>query len=199
MSSIIKKIPNWLTYLRIALIPLFVVLMIDPTPRMNILATYVFIFASFTDYVDGVIARKFEGVSDFGKLLDPLADKILVMAGLVMLLAQLHDERGHAWVPGWMVVLVLAREIWITGLRGVAASEGVVVQAGGVGKLKSGFQMVGIVLLLLHDRPLSAFGLLVPYSCQLVGVNLLLISIFFSLWSAFEYTWEILLAKKGDK
>ena len=191
-----QRLPNWLTYLRLALIPVFVVLMIDPSPKMVFAAALIFVFASFTDYVDGIIARRFGGVSDFGKLLDPLADKILVMAGLVMLVAQRSDAYGTPWVPGWMVVLVLAREIWVTGLRGLAASQGVVVQAGATGKLKSGFQMFGITLLLLHDRPLSLLRL--DWSCQFVGLNLLLISIGFSLYSAAEYTWAILLEEKKD-
>ena len=197
-SSLIKKIPNWLTYLRLVLIPVFVILMIDPTRTMVLVAAWVFIAAAITDYVDGFIARKFSAVSDFGKLLDPLADKILVMSGLVMLLAQRSDENGTPWVPGAMVVLVLAREIWVTGLRGVAASRGLIVPAGGAGKIKSGFQMIAIVLLLLHDRPLSSLGIPVAWSCKFLGLNFLLISILFSLWSATEYTWSILVANRKE-
>src|SRR5262245_55607250 len=127
-----QNIPNILTFLRLALIPLFVVLMIDPNPELTHAATLVFIIAAFTDYLDGVLARKFSAVSEFGKLADPLADKILVMAALVMLVAQRSDVYGEPWVPGWMVVLILAREIWVTGLRAVAASRGVIVAASGM-------------------------------------------------------------------
>ncbi len=196
MAPFIKKIPNWLTYLRLVLIPVFVVLMIDPSRTMVSVAAWVFIGAAITDYVDGFVARRFAAVSDFGKLLDPLADKILVMAGLVMLVSQRSDINGTPWVPGWMVVIVLSREIWVTGLRGVAASRGLIVPAGGAGKIKSGFQMVAIVLLLMHDLPIRAFGLPFPWSCHIVGINFLLISLVFSLWGAFEYTWSILVANQ---
>ncbi len=195
MSNIVRHIPNWLTYLRLALIPVFVVLMNDPTQLMLNAAIAVFIFASVTDWVDGFIARKYQAVSDFGKLLDPIADKVLVMAGLVMLVSQRSDIDGRPWVPGWMVVLVLAREIWVTGLRAVAASKGMIVAAGGAGKLKSGFQMVAIVLLMLYDLKLKLFGLEVR--CQIIGLSFLLISIFFSIMGAVEYTYAILLEHRG--
>ena len=149
-GSIIKFVPNGLTILRLMLIPVFVVLMREPTQSMVYWATGLFIFASFTDFIDGYIARKFGAVSDLGKLLDPLADKILVMAALVMLVAQKTDEFGEPWVQGWMVVFILAREIWVTGLRAVAAKDGVVVAASNAGKIKSALQMFAIVLLLLH-------------------------------------------------
>ena len=197
MLRYMRHLPNILTFFRIVLIPIFVVLMIDPSPLMVNAAVWVFVVASITDYVDGLIARTFSAVSDFGKLLDPLADKILVMAGLVMLVSQPRDPNGEAWVYSWMVVLALAREIWVTGLRGVAASRGIIVAAKGAGKLKSGFQMVAIVMLLLHSRPVSSvslFSISIPIDvpCQFVGLNLLLVSLFFSIWGAVEYTWEIL-------
>jgi len=201
MPRFVRYLPNLLTYFRLFLIPIFVILMINPSRQMVDNAILIFIIAAITDFVDGFVARTFSAVSDFGKLLDPLADKILVMAGLVMLVAQRSDLDGGPWVDGWMVVIALGREIWVTGLRGVAASRGVIVAAGNAGKLKSVFQMIAIVLLLLHDRPLSAIhigALHIPLSwnCQFVGLNFLLISLFFSVWSGFEYTWEILIATR---
>jgi len=189
-SSLLHRLPNWLTYLRLILTPVFVLLMVNPTRRMVVLATVLFVIAAVTDYVDGLIARRCGATSDFGKLLDPLADKILVMAALVMLVAQRSDVTGAPWVPGWMVVLVLAREIWVTGLRGVAAAQGRIIAAGNSGKVKSGLQMVAIVLLLLHDTPLpfTAGGV----SCQVLGLNALLVSIVFSYWGAAEYSWAVL-------
>ena len=197
MTSIISKIPNWLTYLRLALIPVFVALLIDPTQKMVSAAIIVFIVAAITDYVDGFIARKFGAISDFGKLLDPLVDKILVMAALVMLVAQRSDSFGTPWVPAWMVVIALSRDIWVTGLRAVAAGNGIIVAAGSAGKVKSGLQMVAIVLLLLHERPLSDFRIPLPWSCQFLGLDLLLLSLGFSIWGAAEYTWAILIARKS--
>ncbi len=189
MASVIHYLPNGLTYLRLLLVPVFVLLMIDPAPGMVYIATLIFVFASLTDYLDGYIARAYSVVSDTGKLLDPLADKILVMAALVMLVAQRSDIDGAPWVPAWMVVLLLARELWVTGLRAVAAGRGVVMGASQSGKIKSLFQMAAIALLLLH-YPVRIFG--VVLSPQLLGVNLLLVSLAFSLWSAGEYTWLVL-------
>lgn len=196
-DDIMQSIPNWLTYLRLALIPLFVVLLVDPSPFMVHLAAAIFVVAALTDYVDGYIARRFGAVSDFGKLLDPLADKILVMAALVMLVAQRSDTYGEPWVSGWIVVLVLAREIWVTGLRGVAASRGKIVPAGGSGKLKSALQMVAILCLLLHDKrfPVVPFDV----SFQIVGLNLLLVSLAFSYWGAVEYTYLVLVENQEKR
>lgn len=190
MSDLVQKIPNWLTLLRLGLIPFFVLLLIEPTPFMVSVATLVFIVAALTDFVDGYIARRFGAVSDAGKLLDPLADKILVTAALIMLVAQRSDFDGSPWVPAWMVVLVLAREIWVTGLRGIAASKGLVLAANATGKLKSGFQMVAIVLLLLHDTKLRLLG--IQLSCQTIGTNLLLLSLVLSYWGAVEYSMLVL-------
>ncbi len=194
MSEIYKKIPNWLTYSRLGLIPVFMLLMVDPAPWMVNLATVVFIVAALTDLLDGYWARRYQAVSDFGKLLDPVADKILVMTALVMLTALRSDVYGEPWVPGWMVVLVLARETWISGLRAVAASHGKIVAASATGKFKSGFQMFAIVLLLLHDVPIKLFGF--DLSAQMMGVNLLLLSVLVSYWGAYEYTIEILGEEK---
>jgi len=108
------------------------------------------------------------------------------MAALVMLVAQRSEIDGTPWVPGWMVVLVLAREIWVTGVRALAASKGVIVAAGTAGKVKSSFQMVAIVLLLLHDYPVALFGLSIP--SQILGLNALLVSIILSYWGAIDYT-----------
>lgn len=186
MVKVVLSLPNWITLLRVALIPVFVVLLIDPADWMLDLAVYIFIFAALTDYLDGMIARAFGYVSDFGKLLDPLADKVLVLSALIMLTSLKDNQWGEPWVPGWMVVMVVAREIWVTGLRGVAAGHGTIVAANSAGKVKSLLQMVSVVFLLLHDRPLSLGVITVSY--QLIGLNLLFLSLVFSYWGAFQYT-----------
>lgn len=193
----LSRLPNWLTGLRLALIPVFVILLQFGGEMMTRLAMIVFIFAAITDFVDGYIARKFGWVSDLGKLLDPLADKILVMAALVMLVGERSDLTGDPWVPAWMVVLVLAREIWVTGLRAVAASQGVVVAARDSGKIKSVLQMSAVVALLLHSTPIQIFSFTVP--AQLIGLNLLFLSLGFSYWGAYNYTISILLATKDHE
>lgn len=192
MTDVVKNLPNILTFLRLGLIPIFVWLMAHGSKEAIFAATVIFIFAALTDYADGLIARKFHAVSDFGKLLDPVADKILVMAALVMLVAQRSDSLGEPWVPGWMVVLILAREIWVTGIRAVAATAGKVIAAGNAGKLKSFLQMVAIVLLLQHDLLLIGEKGSSGITAQLPGEALLMLSIVFSYKGAFEYTWAVL-------
>lgn len=186
MVKVVLSLPTWITLLRVALIPVFVLLLIDPSEWMLNVAVYIFIFAAITDYLDGLIARAFGYVSDFGKLLDPLADKVLVLSALIMLTGLKNDQYGEPWVPAWMVVMVVAREIWVTGLRGVAASGGTVVAANSAGKVKSLLQMVSIVCLLLHDKPLVLGPVMVSY--QLIGLNLLFLSLVFSYWGAVQYT-----------
>lgn len=196
--AIVKNIPNVLTFLRLGLIPIFVWLMVEGSSEAIFAATIIFIAAAITDYVDGLVARSFEAVSDFGKLLDPVADKILVMAALVMLVAQRSDDLGQPWVPGWMVVLILAREIWVTGIRAVAASNGNVIAAGNSGKLKSLLQMVAIVLLLQHDLVIYGSSGGSALTAQLPGEALLMLSIVFSYKGAFEYTWAALGDPSGS-
>jgi CDP-diacylglycerol--glycerol-3-phosphate 3-phosphatidyltransferase len=192
---VVKQLPNLLTFFRLFLIPFFVLSMHgEPTEGTVTVAIVIFVVAALTDLVDGMIARRYSAVSDLGKLLDPLADKILVMAALVMLAAQRSDESGRPWVAGWIVVLVLSRELWVTGLRGMAATRGIVVAANDSGKVKSLLQMVAIVFLLLHDRGFEFGGLV--FNGEFVGTQLLLLSLFFSIWGAVEYTLLVLSANK---
>jgi CDP-diacylglycerol--glycerol-3-phosphate 3-phosphatidyltransferase len=195
MADWYKRIPNWLTFLRLALIPVFVIFLIDPSRTSLNIAAVIFVLAAITDYADGILARRYAAITDFGKLFDPLADKILVMAALVMLVS-VRDETCVSLVPGWMVVLVLAREFWVTGLRAFAAKDGTVISAKSGGKVKSFLQMVSILALLLNDYSFSVFGLKVTY--QFLGLNLLLISLAFSIISAIDYSLSILAPEKGS-
>jgi CDP-diacylglycerol--glycerol-3-phosphate 3-phosphatidyltransferase len=195
MAEWYKKLPNWLTFLRLALIPVFVVFLIDPSRTSLNIAAIIFVFAAITDYADGILARRYAAITDFGKLFDPLADKILVMAALVMLVS-VRDDRCVSFVPSWMVVLILAREFWVTGLRAFAAKDGNVVAAKSGGKVKSFLQMVSILALLLHDYSFTLFGFQVTY--QFVGLNILLVSLAFSYISAFDYSISILAPEKGS-
>lgn len=194
MAKWYKKLPNWLTFIRLLLIPVFVVFLIDPTRTSLNIAAVIFLLAAITDYADGILARRYAAVTDFGKLFDPLADKILVMAALVMLVS-VRDDRCWSLVPGWMVVLILAREFWVTGLRAFAAKDGNIVSAKSGGKVKSFLQMVSIMALLLGDYSFTVFGFRLTY--QLVGLNLLFISLVFSYVSAVDYSLMILAPHKG--
>lgn len=188
----LRALPNYVTYFRVAIIPIVIWLLLDPTPLERYFALTVFIIAALSDFVDGYLARKFGAVSDFGKLLDPLADKILVVAVLVMLTSLRTPIYGDPLVPGWLVVAVVAREIWATGLRGLAAQQGVIVAASSSAKWKTLIQLIAVGSLLLYDLPLTLFGW--ETTAQIFGLNLLLISLVFSYISVFEYTVRVLYA-----
>jgi len=129
---------NKLTMIRVVLIPVFIVLLYL---GYTIPALAVFIVASATDFVDGYVARKYHLITDFGKFMDPLADKLLVMSAMAWFV-----EVG--WMPGWAFFIVLAREFAVTGLRLVAVEQGLVIAAGKSGKVKTASTMVGIILML---------------------------------------------------
>jgi CDP-diacylglycerol--glycerol-3-phosphate 3-phosphatidyltransferase len=176
------NLPNLLTMGRIVAIPFFVWLLDTPTPVRGFWACIVFTAAAITDVLDGYLARRLGSVSVLGKFLDPLADKLIVMAALVWMVPM-----GR--IAAWVVVLLLAREISITGLRSVAASEGVIIAAGQEGKTKTALQMIGIVALLLgYPYHLSYFGIdLGLVDMVHVGRSLIYLSLLFSFVSAANY------------
>lgn len=177
----IVNIPNLLTLFRIALIPVVCLLIYDGSPKSCILAFSFFAVASVTDWLDGYIARKRGLVSLTGKFLDPLADKLLVMAVLIMLV-----QMGR--VAEWLVIVIIAREISVTALRALAASEGMVIAAGQGGKFKTAFQMVGLIGLIVHyTYRLDYLFVEIPFNFHRVGFWLLAISVLFSLSSGWEY------------
>lgn len=139
------NLPNKLTLGRVIAVPFFIVLYLL---GWDIWAAVLFIAASATDALDGYLARKNNLVTNFGKIMDPLADKILVVSALVLLV-----ESGT--VAGWMLIVILAREFAVAGLRTVAASEGRVIAAGTTGKIKTILQMIAVPLLLLGNWPFS--------------------------------------------
>lgn len=148
------NLPNRLTVARFVLTIAFVVLYYVPVASPNSWAWIIFIAASVTDYVDGQIARRRNLVTDFGKLMDPLADKILIAAALVLLSAQRQD------VPAWAVVIVLAREFFVTGIRMLALQKGAVLAAERLGKHKAFWQMTTAAYFLLENasrEPMFAF------------------------------------------
>ena len=145
------NLPNWLTLSRIFIVPLLVVVLLTPlsenlgVPRY-ILALAIFVAASLTDYFDGKIARRRKQVSKLGKLLDPIADKLLISAALISLV------ENHL-APAWAVVIIVAREFAVTGLRSIAATDGVVISASKMGKFKMVAQVVTVGLLILSLSP----------------------------------------------
>lgn len=136
------NLPNKLTILRVIMIPFFIVFLLVPiTPYDKWIALAIFIIASITDLLDGKIARKYNLVTNFGKFMDPLADKLLVCSALICLI-----ELGK--IPAWMVIVIIAREFIISGFRLVASDSGVVIAASYWGKFKTTFQMVAVCLLI---------------------------------------------------
>ena len=180
------NLPNKITISRIILIPIFVVLMLirieewgDITilgatmPVTHFLGAIIFIIASVTDWIDGYYARKLNLVTNMGKFLDPLADKLLVSAALIVLV-----ELQMA--PSWIVIIIISREFAVTGLRLVLAGEGEVVAANMLGKIKTWAQIVAISALLLHNIFFEMFSF--PFDKLALWVAL-----FFTVWSGLDY------------
>ncbi|KGP73524.1 CDP-diacylglycerol--glycerol-3-phosphate 3-phosphatidyltransferase [Pontibacillus yanchengensis] len=173
------NIPNRITISRILLIPIIIILLSVPfqwgaydiggqsLPISHLIAAVLFIIASTTDWVDGYYARRFNLVTNLGKFLDPLADKLLVSAALISLV-----ELGAA--PAWIVILIISREFAVTGLRLVAVGEGIVLAASQMGKLKTTIQIVATSALLLHNFPFSyvsfPFATLTLYAAMIITV-----------------------------
>ena len=179
------NLANKLTMIRIFLVPVFLIFItVKDIPYGSIIATVVFIIASLTDQLDGHIARSRNQITNFGKFMDPLADKLLVTAALVSLVEL-------KLVPGWAVVVILAREFAVSGLRTLAASDGIVIAASWWGKIKTVTQMVAILLLLIkvninssvsainfvnNNSFLSGFFDYVPENIMFIAVLITIIS-----------------------
>ena len=175
------NLPNIITMFRIVMIPVVMLMLQEGTPAMNFWAGWAYTFATVTDALDGYLARKRGLVSVLGKFLDPLADKLLVMATLVLMV-------GMGRVPAWIVVVILARELSISMLRMIASSEGVVIAAGEGGKAKTALQMVAVLFLMLHHRYLIDYWFFeASVDFNYAGLMLLYLSVFFAITSAGEY------------
>ena len=140
------NLPNKLSIARVLCIPAIVVLLHFPEPWCRIAAAALFIIGCLTDFLDGRIARKRNLVTDFGKFIDPVADKLLVLTTMIMLI-----HRGL--LPAWLVVLIISRELSVDGLRMIAVTKGKVIAAGMAGKIKTVSQMILIIFLLAFDLP----------------------------------------------
>ena len=163
------NLPNKLTFLRVILIPFFVVALMaqgGTNETLRIAAAVIFIVASLTDLLDGKIARKYNLVTNFGKFMDPLADKLLVCSALICFI-----ELGQ--VPAWMVIIIISREFIISGFRLVASDNGVVIAASYWGKFKTTFQMIAIVLLIFNIPALS----MVTQICLWIALILTVVSL----------------------
>jgi CDP-diacylglycerol--glycerol-3-phosphate 3-phosphatidyltransferase len=175
---VVWTLPNLLSLFRILIIPVLVYLLSFSDPRSALLAAGLFLIASITDYFDGYLARRNQSVSDVGKILDPLADKLMVASALIMLAAM--DRPNEPSVPAWLVVIILARESAVTVIRGIALAEGIVMHAESLGKYKFVLQAYAVVGLLVHYR---YWGL----DFYAAGLYFLMLSAVIALWSGVNY------------
>ncbi len=163
------NLPNKLTTLRVLMIPFFVCFLLwedGEIPQFRLIAAALFVAASLTDLLDGKIARKYNLVTNFGKFMDPLADKLLVCSALIGLI-----ELGE--LPAWMVIIIISREFIISGFRLVASDNGVVIAASYWGKFKTTFQMIAVILLILEIPALET----VTEICVWIALALTVISL----------------------
>ena len=158
------NLPNKLTMFRVILIPFFIVFLLVPITSVDKwIALTIFIVASLTDLLDGHIARKYHLVTNFGKFMDPLADKLLVCSALICLI---ELDR----IPSWMVIIIIAREFVISGFHLIASDNGVVIAASYLGKFKTTFQMIAVCLMIADIAALSLVTSIVTWIAVILTV-----------------------------
>lgn len=162
------NLPNRVTLVRIFLIPVFVAVVTLRIPLGDYIAAAIFILAASTDGLDGYIARKRKMVTNLGKIMDPIADKLLVTAALIVLV-ELHR------LPSWVALIIISREYAVTGLRALAAADGNIISARWLGRVKTVTQIIAMVALFIKDLPL------------LLGYSAVAVAVFFTIWSGWDY------------
>lgn len=168
------NLANKLTLARLCMAPVVVILLYFEGPVICLLATGAFIFASITDWADGYIARRDNLITSFGKFLDPLADKILICSVLIMFV-------HLGWIPAWVTIVIVCRELLVTGLRAMAMEQGMVIAADTLGKFKTVLQIMAIIPLLIHY---PFFGM----DLQPTGKILLYTALVLTVFSGVKYT-----------
>jgi len=171
------NLPNKLTIARMCMVPLFMIALMINTPASRIIATVIFALASLTDMLDGQIARKHNMVTNFGKLMDPLADKVLTAAAMICLV-----ELGD--LAAWIAVVIIFREYLITGLRSVAANENIVVAANIWGKVKTVCQMIALMLLMLKPQIVALCGID-------IGLWVMYVAVALTIYSGLDYVLKL--------
>jgi CDP-diacylglycerol--glycerol-3-phosphate 3-phosphatidyltransferase len=183
-QAMVWNLPNLLSVFRILTVPFVVVCLFWPSPPASFLAALIFSIASITDLLDGYIARYQKSETAIGQLLDPLADKLLINSALIMLI-----PLGR--IPAWVVVLIVAREVAVTGLRGIASIEGLVIAASRLGKAKTILQTAALIGLLLHYE---YFWI----DFHFWGTILMWIALAVTIWSGFDYFFKFYQAHTGQ-
>jgi CDP-diacylglycerol--glycerol-3-phosphate 3-phosphatidyltransferase len=167
------NLPNTITLMRIGIIPVLFFLLLSPGPTGSLVIASLFIIAALTDLLDGYIARRYQIVTTMGKLLDPIADKIVVNSAMILMI-----PIGR--IPAWIVVITIIRDIAVDGIRSIASSEGIVIQASRLGKQKTLCQIVAISALMIH-YPL--FGA----DAHVVGTAILYLALILTVYSGADY------------
>ncbi|MGD9334762.1 MAG: CDP-diacylglycerol--glycerol-3-phosphate 3-phosphatidyltransferase [Desulfobacterales bacterium] len=165
--------PNTLTLFRVAAVPLIVILLMFPNRICTSIAALIFTVAAITDFLDGFFARQRGLVTKFGKVMDPVADKVLVSTCFIML-------TSLGWIPAWIVCIIIGREIAVTGLRSIIADNGRDVSASSLGKYKTGFQIAAIIPLLIHFQYFTI-------DFHAIGMIFLWAALILTLWSGADY------------
>lgn len=171
------NLPNKLTIARMCMVPLFMVALMINTSESRIVATVIFALASLTDMLDGQIARKYNMITNFGKLMDPLADKVLTAAAMICLV-------GLGDLAAWIAVVIIFREYLITGLRSVAANENIVIAANIWGKVKTVCQMIALMLLMLKPQIVDLCGIN-------IGIWVMYVAVALTIYSGLEYVLKL--------
>jgi CDP-diacylglycerol--glycerol-3-phosphate 3-phosphatidyltransferase len=182
----LTNVPNLVTMSRVALIPFVLFFMDNFSPLRSFIASLLYLAAAAGDFLDGYLARSRGEVSTLGKFLDPMADKLLVTAVLVFMVALSR-------VPAWLVVVIVGRDLAVNGLRSVAAAQGLVISASDSGKIKTALQLVAIMMLLIYFR-YPALGTPWTIDYQRAGLNVLKVSTVVSLYSGLQYMRHFLAA-----
>ena len=173
-GSDIVNLPNLITMLRVLVIPIFFLLLLEPGPVLSLVIAALFVLAAVTDLIDGYLARKYQIVTQVGKIIDPIADKLIVSTAMILMI-----PLGRA--PAWVVAVVIMRDIIIDGVRNVSTAGGVVISASAIGKKKTLAQVIAITALLIHY---PFFGL----DAHLIGLYVLYIALILTVWSGVDYT-----------
>jgi CDP-diacylglycerol--glycerol-3-phosphate 3-phosphatidyltransferase len=172
MKNILSH-PNSLTLFRVAAVPLIVVLLMFPSRFCTFIAALLFTAAAITDFLDGFFARQRGLVTNFGKVMDPVADKVLVSTSFIML-------TSLGWIPAWIVCIIIGREIAVTGLRSIIADKGQDISASSLGKYKTGFQIAAIIPLLIHFQYFTI-------DFHAIGIIFLWVALILTVWSGADY------------
>ncbi|MFC1828935.1 CDP-diacylglycerol--glycerol-3-phosphate 3-phosphatidyltransferase [Thermodesulfobacteriota bacterium] len=165
--------PNSLTLFRIAAVPIIIILLLYPNRLCSFAAAMIFSVAAITDFLDGFFARQQGLVSNLGKVMDPVADKLLVSTAFIMLVSL-------GWAPAWMICIIIGRELAVTGLRNIIAEKGKDVSASRLGKYKTGFQIATIIPLMIHFPFLGI-------DVQAMGALFLWVALVLTIWSGVDY------------